>query len=117
MADTSMEQILKWDPDIIIIGRGSQASLYKQIMSDTKWAQLKAVKNGKVFVRPEDPFSWFDGPPGANQVIGLYWTVNKLYPDKTSNMDLKGKTKEFYAKFYHYQLTDGEVTMLLANPN
>ncbi len=117
MAETSLEQIALWDPDMIIIGRSSQATLYQTIMTDSKWSQLKAVKNKQVFLRPDNPLSWFDGPPGPCQIIGLYWMVHTLYPDKTKDLDLGAKVKEFYAKFLHYQLTDAEVAGLLANPS
>ncbi len=116
MADASLEQIMLWDPDMIIIGRGSQATLYKTILTDTRWSQLRAVKNKKVEIRPDNPFSWFDGPPGPSQIVGMYWMINKLYPNKTADLDLKARVKEFYSQFYHYNLTDAELTKLLANP-
>jgi iron complex transport system substrate-binding protein len=115
-AEVSLEQVLQWNPDMIIIGRGAQASVYNLITTDSKWAELKAVKDGKVYIRPSDPYSWFDGPPGANQIIGLYWTVKKLYPEQTADLDLDAKIKEFYSQFYHYDLTNDEVAQLLANP-
>jgi iron complex transport system substrate-binding protein len=117
MADASLEQILLWDPDMIIIGRGSQAALFNTIMTDARWSQLRAVKNKKVDIRPDNPLSWFDGPPGPCQMVGMYWMINKLYPDKTAGLDLKAKVKEYYSKFFHYELTDDELTKLLANPN
>jgi len=117
MAETSLEQILMWDPDMIIIGRGSQSTLYKTVMNDSTWSQLTAVKNMKVSLRPDNPFSWFDGPPGPCQIVGMYWMVNKLYPDRTTDLDLKAKIKEFYSKFLHYDLTDAEINKLLANPS
>jgi iron complex transport system substrate-binding protein len=116
MADASLEQILLWDPDMIIIGRGSQATLYKTILTDTRWSQLRAVKNKKAAIRPDNPFSWFDGPPGPSQIVGMYWMINKLYPDKTTDLNLKAKVKEFYSQFYRYELTDIELNKLLANP-
>ena len=117
MATVSMEQILLWAPDMIIIGRGSQANLYKAIMADSLWNQLQAVKDGQVFVRPDNPFSWFDGPPGPCQIIGMYWMVNLLYPDETADLDLGAKIKEYYSKFMHYDLTDTELAFLLAKPS
>ena len=117
MADVTLEQILLWDPDMILIGRQSQASLYKTVMTDSRWSQTRAVKNGKVAVRPENPVSWFDGPPGPSQIVGMYWMVNKLYPDKTKGLDLSAKVKEFYSKFLSYELTDADVASLLANPS
>jgi iron complex transport system substrate-binding protein len=116
-AEVSLEQVLQWNPDMIIIGRGAQASVYKLITTDSKWAELKAVKDGKVYIRPSDPFSWFDGPPGANQIIGLYWTVKKLYPEQPADLDLNAKIKEFYSNFLHYDITDAEIADLLAVPS
>lgn len=117
MADASLEQILLWDPDKVIIGRGSQATLYKTILSDSRWGQLRAVKNKQVDIRPDNPFSWFDGPPGPCQMVGMYWMINKLYPEKTKDLDLNARVKEFYSKFFHYDLTDQELEQLLANPS
>jgi len=113
----SMEQILLWNPDMIIIGRGAQANLYRTIMTDNRWSSIQAVKNDLVFVRPDNPYSWFDGPPGLGQIIGMYWMVNTLYPDQTQGLDLFAKIKEFYARFWHYDLNDTEITSLLTNPS
>lgn len=114
MVEVSMEQLLVWDPDVIIIGRASQTDLYNTIMNDQRWKQLHAVQEGKVFIRPEDPFSWLDGPTGPNQVIGLYWIVYQLYPDRISINELKEKVTEFYKLFYHYELNEQELSDLIA---
>jgi iron complex transport system substrate-binding protein len=116
MADASLEQILLWDPDMVIIGRGSQATLYNTLISDARWSQLRAVKNQNVAIRPDNPLSWFDGPPGPCQMVGMYWMVNKLYPAKTKDVGLNARVKEFYTKFFHYDLTDAQLAQLLANP-
>ena len=108
----SMEQVLKWNPEVIIV---NDATAYAKILSDSTWAQLKAVQNKKVYLVPHGPFSWFDRPPGVNQIIGIYWMFSILYPDQCTNLDLEKKTKEFYSKFIHYDLSDDEVTALL-NP-
>lgn len=116
----SMEQIYSWnsaDPiDMIIIGRTSQATTYQTIINSSAWQKLDCVKVGQVFVRPDNPTSWFDGPPGYGQILGMYWMVNKLYPNQTKDLDIKAKVKEFYSRFLHYDLTDEEVVKLLANP-
>lgn len=117
MAEASMEQILMWDPDLIIIGRGSQTSLYQTITTDQRWAGLRAVQEGKVFIRPDNPFSWFDGPPGPCQILGMYWMVDLLYPDQTQDLDLNAKIEEFYSDYLHYDLTSAEIEKLLSNPS
>lgn len=116
MAEVSLETIMTWDPDVIIIGRGAQASLFNTITTDPIWKQLRAVQNKKVYTRPDNPLSWFDGPPCTNQIIGIYWTIQKLYPEQTKGLDIRAKVKEFYSSFYQYELSDEQITMLLANP-
>jgi iron complex transport system substrate-binding protein len=117
----SMEQIYSWntaDPiDMIIIGRTSQATTYQLIMNSSTWQKLDCVKVGQVYIRPDNPTSWFDGPPGYGQILGMYWMVNKLYPNYTKDLDVKAKVKEFYSKFLHYDLSDKEAATLLANPS
>jgi len=116
----SLEQVYAWnieDPiDMIIIGRSSQAATYKGILASADWQLLNCVKQRKVFVRPDNPTSWFDGPPGYGQILGMYWMLHTLYPEKTTGLDLNVKIKEFYSDFLHYNLTDAEVAALLANP-
>jgi iron complex transport system substrate-binding protein len=114
------EDILAWDEadpiDLIIIGRSSQNNTYHTIMSDPVFQSLACVQLGKVIVRPDNPTSWFDGPPGYGQIIGMYWLVDKLYPDRTVDLNLAEKIKEFYSKFLHYSLTTAQVNQLLQQP-
>lgn len=118
----SMEQIFAWDNessiDMIIIGRGSQTTTFDTIMDpDSLWQDLGCVQNNTVYIRPDNPTSWFDGPPGYGQIIGMYWMVNLLYPDLTTDLDLSAKIKEFYSEFLHYELTDSEINdILLSQP-
>ena len=113
MVDVSLEQILLWDPDVIVVGRGAQEQLYNQIVNDKSWNKLRAVKNRNIIIRPVNPVSWFASPPGPGQIIGMYWLVHKFYPAQTAQLDLNAKVREFYAKFLHYQLTDSELAGLL----
>jgi iron complex transport system substrate-binding protein len=108
----SLEQITTWNPDVIIAG---DPTFYAGIYNDTLWQEIPAVKNHRVYLVPQSPFTWFDRPPGVNRIMGIPWTAKCLYPDKFAGMDLSALTKEFYTKFYHYNLTDSEVNTLL-NP-
>lgn len=106
----SMELILQWNPDIIIT---SDQAFYNSIYSNPQWQTINAVKNKEVYMVPQSPFNWFEGPPGANTIIGIPWTAKALYPDKFKNIDIKSLTKEFYSSFYHYNLTDDDVNNIL----
>ncbi len=112
MSEVSLEQVLMWDPDLIISWNRSQGGYFKGITSDPKWAGIKAVKNKEVFEIPCEPFNWFDRPPSVNRLIGLKWVANLLYPDVFS-YDMKEEAKEFYSMFYHHELSDEEAHKLL----
>jgi iron complex transport system substrate-binding protein len=113
----SMEQVIKWNPDVIIVcfdqGFAESQSPYKLIMSDPKWKNLKAVKNKRVYEIPYAPFNWFDRPPSVNRAPGLKWLSHLLYPS-TFKYNIKAETKSFYSKFYHRTLSDKEVKEILA---
>jgi iron complex transport system substrate-binding protein len=110
MTTVSMEQVTRWNPDVIIAG---DPGFFNSVFSDPLWQTISAVKNHRVHLVPQSPFTWFDRPPGVNRILGIPWTAKALYPDRFRDMDLPALTKEFYAKFYHYDLTDSEVNTLL----
>lgn len=110
MASVSMEQVLSWNPDVIIT---SDPTFYANVYSNSSWSGITAVKNKRVYLSPQAPFKWFDQPTGANMILGIPWTAKILYPDKFKNLNLKSDVKEFYSEFYHYDLSDDEINKIL----
>lgn len=116
----SIEQILNWNPDKIIVckDKNNQAdnsiTSYGKITTGSKWSNLKAVKEGEVYEIPSAPYNWFDRPPSVNRILGVKWLGNLLYPEKF-DFNIRSETKEFYQKFYHYQLTEQELDEILKN--
>jgi iron complex transport system substrate-binding protein len=111
----SWEQLLAWNPEVIIVGYDKEAvngGLYQQIRSDSTWGKLKAAQAKRVYQIPSAPFDWFDRPPGVNRIIGVKWLANLLYPGYV-RLDLEATVKEFYRKFYRRPLTGAEVAELL----
>lgn len=115
MASVSMEQVLSWNPDVILEGATAvKGNFFKNVYSDQKWANIKAVKDRKVYKIPALPFNFFDRPPSAVRIIGVQWLANLLYPDYVK-LDINTEIKNFYKTFYKYNLTDDEVKELLNN--
>lgn len=108
----SFEQVLLWNPEIIIVGFNSQEAGYASLLTDEKWGNIQAVRDKQVYTIPNFPFCWFDRPPSLNTLIGMRWLGNLLYPD-VYDFDMKAEVKRFYALFYHYQLSDQEAEELL----
>jgi iron complex transport system substrate-binding protein len=108
----SIEQVIRWNPDVIIT---NDENFYNTIYSNTQWSNINAVKNKKIYLTPSDPYNWFDMPPGSNLVIGIPWALKVVYPEENKDLDLKNEVKEFYKNFYHYSLSDKDVSDLLNN--
>lgn len=110
-ADISMEQLMLWQPDVIIF---DPDSIYADIYTRTEWSGLEAVKNKKVYEVPEGPYNWMSSPPSVNRLMGVKWLGNLLYPD-VYQYDMVKETQEFYHLFYQYDLTEDEANELLKN--
>lgn len=108
----SLEQLLNWNPDLIIAWADDRGGYYSNIFKDESWSGISAVKNGEVYEIPNFPFSWFDRPPSVNRILGLRWLGNLLYPE-VFDYDIKKEVRYFYEQFYHYKLTEEELEQLV----
>jgi iron complex transport system substrate-binding protein len=110
LAVVSVEQVLLWDPDVIItIDQDFAAS----VRNDSVWAPIKAVRDGRVHLSPKMPFGWVDFPPSVNRLVGLWWLGKILYPEQFPE-DLRPITRDFYRRFYHVTPTDAQIESVLA---
>lgn len=116
--EVSMEQILKWNPDVIILGTGNTGLGAKNadlLKTDPQWQNIKAVKNGQVYVNPNGAFMW--DRYGAEEALEIQWAAKTLNPDKFTNLDMNQVTKDFYKTFLNYNLTDDETNRILTGKN
>jgi iron complex transport system substrate-binding protein len=110
LATVSVEQVLLWNPDVIVtIDRDFAAN----VRTDPVWAPVAAVKTGRVHLSPKLPFGWVDFPPSVNRLIGLWWLAKILYPDKFPE-DMRDLTRDFYKLFYHVTPSDAQIERVLA---
>lgn len=112
----SAEQLLAWDPDVIIVNGEPKADMTgsaaaEAILADPLFATLKAVQNGAVYGTPNAPFSWVDRPPGPNRIVGMRWLSGLIYPE-CLDYDVDEAVREFFQLFYHVELTDEQLTQL-----
>jgi iron complex transport system substrate-binding protein len=110
LANVSIEQVLLWNPDVIVTIDQDFAATVRH---DPAWAPVKAVRDGRVHLSPKMPFGWVDFPPCVNRLIGLRWLGKILYPDLFPE-DLEAQTREFYTRFYHVTPSDAQIVRVLA---
>jgi iron complex transport system substrate-binding protein len=110
LANISIEQVLLWNPDVIVTIDQDFAAT---VRGDPAWASIKAVRDNRVHLSPKMPFGWVDFPPSVNRLIGLRWLAKILYPDKFPE-DMRALTREFYTMFYHRTPDDAQIDHVLA---
>lgn len=80
LARVSFEQLLAWDPDVILT---QDAGFAASAAQDPRWRALRAVRERRLHCAPVLPFGWLDGPPGINRLPGLPWLLSRLHPGAT----------------------------------
>jgi iron complex transport system substrate-binding protein len=113
LVTVSFEQVLLWNPEVILT---TDPNFWKSVWTDPRWRAVKAVEEKRVYLSPHLPFGWFDFPPGANRLLGVWWAGKLLYPEAFRDVDLRAKAAEFHRLFYHREPTAAQLDALLGEP-
>ena len=104
------EQVIIFNPDVIITNSRQSA---ERIAKNPSFAQLKAVRQGQIFVVPSGVYLW--SVRSAEGALYPLWLAKVLYPENFTELNLEDEVKKFYLKFYRYELSDEELRGIL-NP-
>ncbi len=105
----SMEQVMGYNPDIII---AQEKIFFDSVKSDAKWKNIKAVKNGEVYLVPKAPFNWIDRPPSFMRLLGIQW-LQRVILKNQSDAQLIKEAKEFYKLFLNVGISDAQAAALM----
>ena len=99
----TFEKLAEWDPDVIIV-QDRYKSVYDQIMTEDKYQNLKAVREGNVLLAPYWTKPW--GNPDTDSIaLGELWLAHQFYPEKVSAELVQERAEEFYTSFYGVPFT------------
>lgn len=115
-AQTSMEQIYSWDPDILFLdGPGLQPLTTEDVLSGNvegaDFSTLTAVQNGRVYNTTLGMWNWFTPNPDAPLVLA--WLACNTYPDQFADYPLGDTIKDYYKTWYGYEVQDDELEEML----
>lgn len=110
LATLSIEQVLAWDPEVIVT---IDQHFAQTVHVNPLWRGVSAVKSGRVHLSPKLPFGWIDFPPSVNRLPGLWWLGSKVFPALFPE-DLATITRDFYKLFYQVDLSPAQVQRVLA---
>lgn len=109
LAEVSMEKVLEWNPDILVIDFGSPSEIY----SNPRWKTIKAVQNKKVFRQPIGVFIW-DRPTAESAVLHPLWLAKVSYPELFADLNMIQEIKQFYKEIMSFNLTDAQAKAILS---
>lgn len=110
----SMEQVYKWNPDIVYIFRGAGADQYlSNEIAGQDWSGIKAFDNKQIYNMPQGMMNW--GAPNVESPITLMWMTMKSYPESIDQEFYNKYMKEYYKRQYNVELSDGLLEEIL-NP-
>lgn len=107
--EVDMEQILNWNPDVILFAPGS---IYDSVGSNENWQTVTAIKNGAYYEVPMGPYNWMGFPPSVQRLLGMTWMAKILYPD-AADYDLYTEVSTYFQLFYHCELTQTQYDALV----
>lgn len=106
-AKISYEQLLKYNPDMIVII--PEAEFTKEdVLKDPQLANLNAVKNKAVYEMPSDFEAWDSPVPSC--VLGSMWLASIIDEEGYSFDDFKNDAASFYKEFYNVDIDKELVT-------
>lgn len=105
----SMEHLLKWDPEIIIVSTPQDVKLINQ---DTRFQKITAVANKQVYPTPMGAHVWAHRT--AEQPLTLMWAAKTFHPEVFKDLDLEQEIIDYYKKFYNKTLNQEQVKEILS---
>ena len=114
------EQLADWNPDVIFIDHGGMndgktaEEIRDELLSDSRYAALNAVKTENVYCTPSGVFYW---DMGIQKILLVEYIAEILYPDYLQELDMEEELMDFYSCFYGYDLTREEAVLILSRQN
>lgn len=105
----SIEQILAWNPEVIIVATESDiANAY----ADARLANVSAIKNKRVYAIPMGVHVW--GNRTVEQPLTVLWAAKVFHPDLFADVAIEDETRNFYSTFFKVDLSSDDIGTILA---
>lgn len=117
----TMEQVMVWNPDIIILSNFDSIvpeDIYGNKIAGQNWSNIAAVKNKRVYKAPIGIYRW--DAPCAETPLMIKWIGKLTAPEVFNDYDLRKDIKDFYSEFFNYKLSNEQLDEILntkLNPN
>jgi iron complex transport system substrate-binding protein len=105
----SLEQLLSWNPEIMIVAdQGEMKFAY----DDPRFKDVAAFRNRLVYVAPAGAHLWANRT--VEQPLTVLWAASVIHPECVSRDELKKEMAAFYARFFKKSLSSDQLDEILA---
>ncbi|BBU63846.1 ABC transporter substrate-binding protein (plasmid) [Methylosinus sp. C49] len=106
----SLEQMIGWNPEVVIVPDRAEVELVK---AEPRLRDVAAVRNGRVHVAPGGAHLWANRT--IEQPLTVLWAASILYPEKFPRAALENEMRSFYDRFFHVPLGKEQIDEILAD--
>lgn len=100
--DISPEQLVKWNPDIMVLSQHLKKGETRRL-SGKPLQEINAISQKAVYRCPSSLAPW--DFPSPLSVLATLWIAQKAYPERFSDLDIMDRTDEFYQNLFQKTMT------------
>ena len=109
-AQVSIEQILAWNPDVILLNNFEPGLMPADLFRDSRFDGVGAISSRRVYLYPRGGFRW--DPPSQETPLAVDWIFSILHPDK-AEPGLRRRVAEAYRELYGHQTGAADLDRVL----
>lgn len=109
MVGVDVEQVLAWDPEIVLLGNFDEA-MPDDVYDNKVWQGVSAVRSRRVYKVPLGGYRW--DPPGQESPLMWKWLTQIAFPGG-QDTDLRGQIVSDYQFLYGYRPSNAEIDKIL----
>ncbi len=112
----NFEQLAAWNPEYIFIDHGGMndrstvEEIKRSTVENSRYAAVKAVKEGNVYLTPSGVFYW---DMGLQKILLVMYMAKELHPESFQSLDMNAEVREFYHEFFEYDLSEEDAERIL----
>ncbi|MCK8827284.1 ABC transporter substrate-binding protein [Natroniella acetigena] len=104
----SLEQLITWNPDVIILSQCYRGQI-KELKEMPEYQTITAVREGKIYRIPSNLEPW--DFPSPSSYLMIPWLSEKLYSDEFIDIEVERIVDDFYYEVYgeRFSELDGQL--------
>lgn len=109
----TVEQVLVWNPDVILLGNFDTA-MPADLYADPRLQAVAAVRDARVYRMPLGGYRW--DPPSHESALAWTWIAGLLQPgrlDDGQRADLRADIRDWYRFLYAQAVDDADIDAIL----